>query len=262
LLTGANVHPRLDINDQLVANVFTNGKDNKPSLLIIRILGVLHEFDKNPAKRTIGNLLTIGRAVGGWSQREMIEAVNYLMRDHRPLIWVDGRSKFVVAKDATNPSSREILFLTSAGKRYFQNLIMSLSYFQDAVLALDWDSAGVPLSVQMDDLNARFRTLRACLRQLQEMDRREIEAFLAAGVAPDTLTPIVITNRMLYGLARSAFLIFESQRARGVFSPEFAEWHNLLLTGFNMEHELLKRQNSRIAHWIGEYDRHLDAYRR
>jgi hypothetical protein len=262
LLTGPNAHLRLDINDQLVANVFTNGQSNKPSLLVIRILGILHEFEKNPAKRTIGNLLTIGRAVGGWSQRDIIEAVNYLLRDHRPLVWVDGRSKFVVAKDATNPSSREILFLTSAGRRYFQHLIMSLNYFQDAVLGLDWDSAGVPLSVHMDDLDSRFRTLRACLRQLQEMDRREVQAFLAAGAAPDTLTPTVITNRMLYGLAKSAFLIFESQRTRGVFSTEFAEWHSVLVGGFNMEHELLQRQNSRLAHWIGEYERQLDAYRR
>ena len=49
---------------------------------------------------------------------------------------------------------------------------------------------------------------------------------MQSSVAADTLTPTLITNRI--SLAKSALLIFESQRTRGVVNSEFIDWYNLL----------------------------------
>jgi hypothetical protein len=260
LLAGANAHLRLDVHDSLVANVFTNGRTAAPSLLILRILGLLREFEAKSAKRTMGNLVAVLQVIGDWGQRDIIDAVNYLLLDRRPLIWVDGRSKFAMTSDATGPSSREVLFLTSAGKRYFKDLVMSLRYFQEAMLGLDWDAPGVPKSLDFSDLDSRFRTLRACFRELQKMDVGEVDRFRGAAVAADTLSPVLITNRILYGIAKSAFFIFESQRQRGHASPEYVEWHSLLVDSFNCEHKLLGSSNEKLSALIRDFDRNKSSY--
>jgi hypothetical protein len=244
-----------------VANVFTNGRTNAPSMLILRILGLLHDFDSMSTKRSVGNLIAVLEVIGGWTQREILEALNYLMVDRRPLVWVDGRSKFSLAGDASVPAAREILFLTSAGKRYLKGLVMELSYFQEAMFGLDWQSELVPRSFEMDDINVRFRALRACFKQLQVMDQMDVKRFKESAVVVDALTPTLVTGRILYGVGRAAFLIFESQRlTRGVAAEELLEWRDLIVQSFNLEYELLQRNNDRLASLLRDFDRVASAY--
>jgi hypothetical protein len=86
LLAGKNPSLCLELKDDLVANVYTDGKESLFSLLCIRILGLLTAFEDSPENRTLANLAALLQAIGGWSYRQVIDSANYLMRDKRPLI--------------------------------------------------------------------------------------------------------------------------------------------------------------------------------
>lgn len=262
MLVGDNDSQVLELNDPYAANVFTNGVSSRLSLLSLRILGLLHTYSDKPARRTFANLVALLRTIDTWSLREIVDAINYLMRDRRPLIWVDGRSAFPVAIDVNGPAAREILFISSIGRHYFRYLTRSLAYFQDAMLALDWSDPNIPTAIDFFDFDSRFSTLRACFSAIQKEDARQVLAFrdTRAVLEPGAPEISLLSNRILYGVAKAAFLIFQAQKSRGMPSREFREWHNQLITSSNLEEKVVGRLSAPLNQLIRDYEKTVSDY--
>ena len=251
LIVGEASEQRLSPNDEVVANVFCDGRSSKPTLLVIRILAVLHAYYDVASRRSLGNVVALLREIGGWNVREVLHALNYLLNFKRPLVWVDGRTEFKLGTDAREAlPSREILFLTRAGERYLRHLASELAYFQECVAALDWPIGRVPTSMDITDVESRMGALRSCFVVLQAMDGEQYVRYDAYKQrdSHQSLPLMLMTNRILYGLGKAALLIFEAQNvARRSVADEWRNWHSQLIQSLNLEEGLTGRRNPKLG---------------
>lgn len=244
----------LAFNDDIVANVFHDGQGahGNPSLLCVRILGILKEFGEAASKRTLGNLCATLREIGGWSVRDVLHALNYLMNPKRPLVWADGRTQFNLALERKGEvPTKEVLFLSSAGEAYLRTLSVQLVYFQECVISLDWRSANVPTAVDSADIDSRMGMVRQCFVEFQAMDQKRFVRFAQhkAGNEWQTLTLVLFSNRLLYGLAKAALLIFQKHFLNsGRIAEEWRAWHNQMIQSVNLEERLTGgKRNEHLA---------------
>jgi hypothetical protein len=241
-LVGDNEDGHIAFNDDVVANIFHDGHTGAPSLLCVRILSLLKAFQDASSKRTLGNLIAILREVGGWSVRDVLLALNYLMNTKRPLVWADGRTQFGLALEKKGEiPSKEILFLSSAGELYLRVLASQLAYFQECVICLEWRSENVPSSFDASNIDSRMSMVRACFVEIQAMDIKQCKRFVQYKErnAWQLLPLVVFSNRMLYGLATAALRIFRKHHENsGLIADEWRSWHDQILQSINTEAEL------------------------
>lgn len=168
----------MGLSDPNIANVFTDGQTPRLSLMYLRILGFLYVFRGERDARRISNILKGISAVCARDERDVIGALNHLVYWKRPLIWADSRSEFEAKPKSIRDlrASVDTLDLTVAGVAYFNRMIMSIMYVQEATTALSWKPPLVPIGSSFADINVRFRTLRAALRAILKVDHDESEA--------------------------------------------------------------------------------------
>lgn len=243
VLVANNDDELMAFNDDVVANIFHDGQqDRTPSLICIRILGILNEFADAASKRTLGNICATLREIGGWRIRDVLYALNYLMNPKRPLVWADGRTQFNLALERKGEiPTKEVLFISSAGEAYLRKLSLQLAYFQECVITLDWRSQNVPASFDASDIDSRMGMVRRCFREFQAMDVKQYGKF-AEHISRNerqTLPLVLFSNRLWFGLAQAGLLIFRKHReTTGKIAEEWRAWHDQTIQSLNVETEL------------------------
>lgn len=194
-------------DDLLIANLFLNKATGEASLLNIRILQLVVELERDEPNR-LSKLLEILKAIGFSDREEVVTALNYLLYLRRPLLWVDGRTKY----DGLHLDRHldDALHLTEAGYRYLRELVVDLVYVQEATLSVKWHAGNIPTEVDYGIAVQRFQVLRCFLEQLAEQDFRQtklLKTWLGRKGASYSITPMLFVNRMISGLGKSALII-------------------------------------------------------
>jgi hypothetical protein len=123
---------------------------------------------------------------------------------------------------------------------------MQLAYFQECCVALEW-SSDVPSAVDSSNIDDRMGMIRRCFAELQSLDQKEYLSFsdYKSRTPWQTLPPVFVSNRILYGLARAALLIFQKHHEnRGVVAEEWRNWHSQIVQSVNLEERLLNGQTN------------------
>lgn len=242
--------------DKLVANIFVNPSDGTFSLVLLRILQLVYVLSE-PIERRARYLLYLLQNVGEYSDEEVCEAINYLLRVRRPLLWVDGKDEYDSYEHLVD--SNDVLHLTEAGKRYFRVLSRDLEYCQEAFVALDWPTDGpgeaLPISVNYQHLSARFSLLRKCLRVVAWKDVEEI-SLLADRKRNGFEFPYqldLVSSRMIYGLGMSVYRI-SAVAEHPELVDELLEWSSLVLEACNSEAFVLERDNKYLSGLLENLD--------
>jgi hypothetical protein len=249
----------LNLRDANVANVFTDGETATLSLVCLRVLGLLYLSRQSREARRIGTIIRAVSMITRRDERDIVNAMGYLAYWKRPLIWADSRTGFITTPKAMRElkGSTDTLNLTVAGTLYFERLIMSITYFQEATISLSWPEPLVEPGSSYADINTRFRAMREALRAVQDLDAQEYERYSKGrnSVHADLPPPALISNRIIYGVARSAFRILEADRvARRGDANEILEWQNLLLMATNAEHRLMGETNAKLDELIATFE--------
>ncbi len=248
IIIGDSADGRMTFNDDVVANILHDGISHVPSLLCLRILGILKEYQDAGSRRTLGNLIALLREIDEWSVSDILYALNYLMNVKRPLVWADGVTAFDIANSKKWLPAREILFLSSAGEAYLRTLAMQLVYFQECCLPMDWPE-GVPFSMDMRSIDERMRLVRRCVFEIQRMDSEQVKRYTARKrrAGEQSLPLAFISNRILYGLGRAAHAIFAKHRENsGKVAEEWQNWYGQIISSIDLERELTGQANKRL----------------
>lgn len=218
VMLGASKEMELSPTDPCVANLFGYPGKDVFSLLCFRIVQLLFTFRHQHLMRGTHSLVPMVRTVGRWSEKDVLSAVNYLLFEKRPIIWVDGREKFESVDQLLERN--EILNLTYSGYLYWTVLVRDLEYLQESVIALDWpersDLVGdLPTEVDYGSSYSRFRTLLLLLDYIVEVDLLQTRRFVnwkAKAGREFALTVQLGTSIMVYHVAAAIRAIIRSSR--------------------------------------------------
>lgn len=194
--------------DKCIANLLLNRVTGEASLLNIRILQLVAELEDDKPNRTVSRLCDKLSAIGGWNREAVRTSLNYLLNMRRPLLWVDGKSKYDSRQMARNAD--DVLHLTEAGYFYLREFLFDLVYMQEAALSVKWRAVNIPNKVDYSVTVERFQVLRCFLEALAVLDEQETKNFMAWLEVRgwNNVKPVFIVNRIIASVGRSALNIF------------------------------------------------------
>lgn len=258
ILVGNQRSNEISANDRLVVNLLLNKVTGAASLLNIRILQLVAELGDDASNRvsTIAEML---KAIGGWSEDEIMEALNYLLHMRRPLLWVDGKTRYDREVLARHPD--DVLSLTEAGDHYLRRVLLDLVYVQEAGLSVKWLKGHIPSSVDYARAVERFALLRYFLNDLAGQDYEEtakLKEWLATKGTTLSIEPILIVNRMMASLGRSALnILLRLMRPKGgevdaetVLETvgELKNWRSMINIWIGNEREITRTVTNKLGH--------------
>ena len=245
----------VSLDDQYTTNLFADPDSNDFSLLSLRLLQMTYSLKSTASERTVGSIVEAVECLNAqYTPAKVRIALNCLLFEKSPLMWVDARAGFTEDEDLTRRT--EVVSATEGGSAYMVVLLHDLVYIQECFMSVSWPDGRVPLSVDYRREEQRFRALYACLECLLEADRTEVERYLAARKSNNVrlrLDVELISNRIMRNVARS-FLGITSSREEGVSVEVLKSWRSMVVTGFNNEYELLKRDNVKLTNLAVDFD--------
>jgi hypothetical protein len=176
ILVGMNEAGELDHSDRCFVNLFLDLESKELSLLSLRIIQIIVALEKEVQPKNLGHVSEIIVNIEPcWKEEAIRKSINYLLSIRRPLIWVDGRSEYRTVEDLDGD---EMLFLTEAGRAYFERGIRDLVYVQESLTSLFWPNEGdyLPQDIENSYSSAldRFRILRSLLQAVKDHDSQQI----------------------------------------------------------------------------------------
>jgi hypothetical protein len=234
--------PDIAPEDNSIVNLFVDTA-GRFSLINLRILQILFEFDRRPELRTCANLRAILKNVGGWNGRDVRAALNNLMMIRRPLIWIDARSKLTGDEEL---HSELVVDLTGAGARYLVRLSTKLEYVQECLMSCDWhEDSELPSFVEYGEMVQRFDVLRRCLAVIVRRDADELARFLGAThmLVESAVQPRFISGEILAAIAGPVRAIVLAMQGEGSkFVPanrgHGMSWYSTLTDAHNSMRDL------------------------
>ena len=259
VLVGKGESTEISPDDPCIANLLLNTATGEASLLNIRILQLTAEAEHDEANRTVQRVSKILAQIGRWSGEEIRMAFNYLLYVRRPLIWVDGKTRY--DNLTINRKDQDPLHLTEAGNFYLRHLILDLVYVQEAVLSVQWNRGNIPAAVDYAKYVERFQVLRCLLAELANDDHEETHRLKQWVSATNTsITPCLFTNRIIAGVGRSVLKILLPRIGNAreyddemAVKEELRNWHSMINIGLNHERSLFGTAPGNMEQLASEY---------
>jgi len=150
----------LAADDRYVTNVFSDPKTATFTWGPIRIMQLVNAFAGARSARNAKTVCTLAQELlGGGADDEILSAVNHLLKDTRPLLWVDGAYSFSSYSEML--ARNDIFYLTQAGRSYYRLLLRDSVYLQEAMFAITWPGRAAPRDVDCRSSFGRSRGSRA-----------------------------------------------------------------------------------------------------
>lgn len=242
----------LTVSDLSVANIFVNSVGQKADLINVHILQLCAAVGVDSRLRNVNTLYALLKVLGPWGQEEIRQAFNYLLLEKRPLIWVDGKTKYDTSLEFHNCD--DVVHVTESGRYYSNNLITDVTYLQETLLSARWPD-DAPNEVDYSEITQRFAALKYCIGKIMEYDVDATGRFLKwLSVRDlDDVTVRLISNSMLWGAGRATLGILKGGMESTKNSSEkfryfevLKDWRSLVITGINNAHELNKSFNEEL----------------
>ena len=199
----------LTIRDSSVANIFVNSTNEKADLINVHILQLCAAVSVDSPLRKVNTLYALLKVLGPWGPDEIRQAFNYLLLERRPLLWVDGKTKYDTSLELHNCD--DVVHVTESGMYYSQKLITDVTYLQETLLSAFWPD-DAPKAVDYSDITQRFDVLKYCIGKIMEYDVEATKRFLKWLSIRDLedVTVRLISNDMLHGAGRATLGILKS----------------------------------------------------
>ncbi len=238
----------MSAQDLYVHNVFASPVDNGLSLALLRILQVTYALKDIAGQRTVSNILrTVQTADLAFTEDLLWRAINSLLFQKAPLVWVDGKYGYPTAADAFN--SLDVLTLTEAGRRHIEVLLRELMYVQEALMSVAWPVQKVGRYVNYKRMSSRFNALHDGLLHVMDMDKAQMSNWLATRGQRSPMISVdgeFISNRILYNVGRSVLgIVRRSEFERS--EVLLVRWKELIERGFNAEWSVLQQENLKLV---------------
>jgi len=247
-------------DDHCIANLLLQNPAGDASLLNIRILQLVSEFENEKFGRSVRNLLEMLQEIGGWDTEDCREAFNYLLYLRRPLLWADNKTKYA---DLGKREMEDVLHITEAGRAYLNELPLDLVYIQEAALSVRWKDRYLPISVDYSKVIERFGVLRRFLEILAKQDYDQtlnLMHWLSKSEFSIRISPILFVNRIIAALGRSVLHILNPRVGTGELSGlkidamnELRAWYSIIEVWLGTEEELLGKAHYRLEQLRKEY---------
>jgi hypothetical protein len=241
----------LTVFDPSVANIFVNSVSLKADLINVHILQLCAAVGVDSRLRNVNTLYALLKVLGPWGQDEIRQAFNYLLLERRPLIWVDGKTKYDTSLEFHNCD--DVVHVTESGMYYSQKLITDVTYLQETLLSARWPN-DAPKEVDYREITQRFAALKYCVGKIMGYDVEATKRFLQwlSVKDLDDVTVRLISNSMLRGAGKATLGILKNTMENTKDSSEkfrylevLKDWRSLVLTGIynaNMLNESFKRE--------------------
>jgi energy-coupling factor transporter ATP-binding protein EcfA2 len=233
------IDSEFDSSGRFVANVFADAETNELSLLNLRILQFIGAFGEHPNQRKTRNLFSaLGAISPQWKSDTIRKSLNYLLHSKRPLLWVDGKTRYESTKHAVECD--DILYMTEAGDNFLRHLIFDIQYLQEMLSALEWrEDSGLPLSVKYGSMHERFELLRRFLEIIIKHDREEtlkFDSLRSKNVLMGNIRVGYISQKMSFKIGESILAIYRSvpYRSRDI-ADILRSWSSTMITAFNLQ---------------------------
>jgi hypothetical protein len=265
VLVGNSESNEISAKDDCIANLLLNKSTGEASLLNVRILQLIAALPDDETNRTVRNFSEMLKAIGGWPKEDIRIALNYLMHMRKPLLWVDGKTKY--DKMTIIRHSDDVLYLTDSGYFYLRVLLLDLVYVQEAALSVEWNAAHIPNTVDYSKIVERFEVLRCFLEELVRQDYNQTNDFIpwvAKNRQRISLKPVLFVNRMIASLGRSVLHILLARinesgkheaddQMKLEALNELRNWRSMINIWLGTEKELLRAPNKKLEQLSKEY---------
>jgi len=161
---------------KIIDNIFSLGSyPGEGNLIKLRVLKLLQCAGDGGV--SITRMIDIMSGFG-YTIPMVCDAVNELMSLRMSLVWSDSvRTKFRDEEDLVNQGST-LLFITTAGKGYIENLYTNINYIQEVMLDTQVEVETFGKGWKFNHLEDRFELLLKFLSLLWKIDQDEVSAFL------------------------------------------------------------------------------------
>jgi hypothetical protein len=177
-LLGDTDDQHLPADDRYIANVFANPKDANFSWAPLRLLQLVNGFYVTRAARNAKTIWTLAKEIlGGPDDDELLAAMNHLLQDTRPLLWVDGAYSFASSGDLL--ARNNVCHVTRAGRGYMRRLLRDSVYLQETLFSVSWPERSVPREVDSGSAVGRSRGARAIADVLITEDFQQYERLMS-----------------------------------------------------------------------------------
>jgi hypothetical protein len=260
LVDNSTEEAEMSAQDQFVVNLFADPTDNSMSLVLLRILQVAYALKDRAGERTVTNVLkTVQTADPSFTDDVVWRALNLLLFNKAPLVWVDGRDRYLTAKEAV--AAFDVINLTEAGRRYFEILVRDLMYVQEALMSVSWPPHAVGRFVDYKRASSRFTALRSCLQHIMNVDTEHIGNWSDGQnrrAARMSIDGDLISNRIAYNVGRALLGIIRTSEFDNPLAA-LQDWKNLIINGFNNEWDTLRRENLKMIELTEEFNKEILA---
>lgn len=165
-------------NDRYIANVFSDGRSGNFSWIPLRLLQLVNAFYSARPSRNASTLMTLLQELFGTDRDEdYLAAANYLLKDTRPLLWVDGAYSYATMSELL--SRNDVFSTTTAGRAYLRKLLIDNVYLQECLFAVSWPGRGAPRDVDCRTPVGRSRGARALCEILVDDDCAQYQRLIA-----------------------------------------------------------------------------------
>ena len=177
-------------NAEEIANLFAY--DNAFSLLPLRVLHFINESFLSQQEVTINDILLHPFFKRTTTRESIIQTIKMLMHSRRPLIFTSK------AHDNYDLNTDASLYITEIGDGYLSMLRWDLTYVQECLMVVKWDSEIVPQSLDVQNEFQRLSSVIKCLRAAFDEDYDQCKDYEKHGFAlPFPLSVASIIEKIL-----------------------------------------------------------------
>ncbi len=160
ILLGDTEDQHVATDDRYVTNIFADQRQASFRWAPLRLLQLTTALYMVRSARNATTLCTLLHAMlGEDGEDEILAAVNHLLKDTRPLLWVDGAYSYSTYGELL--ARNDVFHATQAGRAYIRKLILDSVYLQECLFAVAWPGRAAPRDVDCRTSVGRSRGTRA-----------------------------------------------------------------------------------------------------
>lgn len=186
---GDTTEQHFDPTDRYIVNLFGGALSGKFSWVGVRILQLIEALFGTPVARNAKSLCTlINIILQREANDELLSTFNYLLQPTHPLLWVEGVYSY--SSYDVLLALNDVFNLTSAGHKYWKNLLTDSVYLQEALVGSSWSNAALPAEVSYKTASERSEGMRAIIGVFWQEDLAQHRLLLDTARRTDYLAAI------------------------------------------------------------------------
>lgn len=213
--------------DPFITNIFRCGVVHDDfCLLPVRILQYVVKYANNDFKNDGRKLVEALKSFGIWSDQEVLSSLKKMSVVRKPLLYTNRLNSIETVRHL-HELNDDNFYPTEIGENYYNYLLNDITYVQECLLPLTWNSERMFAKLDMQKEQARFETLLRGLELFLEEDTSQLDR---SNTWKDTICEESVAANSILHISESVFAIFYNYLNIPVKVAFLVQWENLLVT--------------------------------